>query len=120
MFNATARWLVTFISLSLLLTWCFLNRGKVVFDISPVHDSLSVPLFAVILGVSILGFLWGAAIVWLSSAPVRAERRQLKRDLRDALHRLHDQAASPIMNHPDVVIDGLLPARRKKWWGATK
>lgn len=117
MLNAIARFVVTFISLTLLLTWCFLNRGGVDFDFSPKHDPVNLPLFVVILAVAILGFLWGMVMTWLTSAPSRNELRQLKKNLREIERRLSDQATAVITAHPDTVIDGLLPVKRKRWWG---
>lgn len=114
---AIVRWFLTVICLSTLLTWCFLNRGVVVFDWSPAHDPVRVPLFVVILVVAVIGFLWGAMITWLNAADERAERRILRREHKDLTQRLQDVERNITLKNPDAVIDGLLPAPKKGWFG---
>lgn len=95
MLNALARWLVTFTALSLLLTWCFLNRAPVAFDLSPLHDPVMIPLFATILGSAVLGFVWGAVMTWLASQPARTEARRCAREVRELSRRLHQADLAP-------------------------
>ncbi len=82
MLNGITRWIVTFFFLSCLLTWCFLNRGVVLFDYSPLHDPLRIPLFAVLLVTTIGAFIWGMVMTWLGGASLRRENKELKRAAR--------------------------------------
>lgn len=115
MIIAIARWLLTVISLSLLLTWCFLNRIDVAFDWSPAQGPVTMPLFGVILLSAVLGFIWGVLITWLNAADDRAEKRQLRRDLKNLERKVTDLEHAGLAANPDAVIAGLLPAK-KSWW----
>lgn len=112
---AVLRWLLTVFSLSILLTWCFLNRSDVPFDWSPTHDPITMPLFGVILLSAMLGFIWGVFITWLNAADERAEKRKLRRDVKDLQQKVSHLEQAGIAANPDTVIAGLLPAK-KSWW----
>jgi uncharacterized integral membrane protein len=112
---AIFRWILTVICLATLLTWCFLNRGDVPFDWSPAHDPIAMPLFGVIMLSAMMGFIWGALVVWLNAAPERRAHRQLKRDANDMAQKIAAFEQADVARNPDAVIAGLLPVKRG-WW----
>jgi|GEM_PF-2607830 len=59
--------------------FCGLNIQAVDVTYSPFHDSISLPLYAVGLGLALFGVLFGAFSTWLNSSSLRKERRQLKK-----------------------------------------
>ncbi len=58
------------------------NPSKVSFSIPLFYDALPVPLAIIILNSVILGFVWGALIVWLNGSGVRGDVRRLKREIK--------------------------------------
>lgn len=52
------------------------NRGEVALGLWPLPDHLGVPLYVVIIGLPVIGFVLGWAHSWLSHGPVRRDRRQ--------------------------------------------
>lgn len=43
---------------------------------------LSVPLFAIILGSTLFGFIVGALMVWLNMSPLRKQKRSQKKEIK--------------------------------------
>jgi uncharacterized integral membrane protein len=71
------------------------NRDEVAINLWPIETDLSVPFFAVVLGVFLAGFLVGAAIMWLSRSKERDRTRRLRyrtEELERELNRLRRQA----------------------------
>jgi uncharacterized integral membrane protein len=71
------------------------NRDEVAINLWPIGTDLSVPFFAVVLGVFLAGFLMGAAIMWLSRSRERNRMRRLRyrtEELERELNRLRRQA----------------------------
>ena len=58
------------------------NRQGMTINLWPLERSQDLPVFAVILAAVVVGFLLGAIVMWLSSAPVRdrARRARFQRD----------------------------------------
>lgn len=76
------RWIIGFLIAILFAGFAAMNRQSVTLYISPVHDPIEWPLFALILGVAAIGFLIGAATVWLNDGKLRREKRQQKRQIK--------------------------------------
>jgi len=47
---------------------------------SPMHEKLTLPLYALILGCMAVGFLLGSIGTWLGMGKLRSERRAFKRE----------------------------------------
>lgn len=81
--SALVKFLVTFLFVVIILWLSIFNRMAVEFSVYPlVIDSLSIPLAMIILGCVLLGFTWGALIVWLNGGNTRSEARRLRREVR--------------------------------------
>ena len=83
------RLLLFFVGALLIVTFAVANRDAVVLEFFPLPISPQhVPVYAVFLAGLVIGSLLGAASMWLSSLPMRAEWRRSKRDLQ----RIENQA----------------------------
>lgn len=102
------RWLITVFFLSILLTWCLLNRAAVPFDWSPFHDPVTIPLLLVILISTLFGFLWGATIVWLNSLPEKSEHKKLQRTLDKLTKKLESSEETKITENSSGLLSRLL------------
>lgn len=76
-------------------------------------DVLSVPLYAVILGAALIGFLAGGFLVWMNMSPLRKERRRQKREIK-LLEKEIDRLKKRAVNDDVIDVDhrpvrGLLP-----------
>lgn len=85
--SALVKFLVTIFFVVIILWLAIFNRGAVEFSVYPlVLDSLSVPLAIIILGCVLIGFIWGALIVWLNGGKARSEARRLRREVKSLEH----------------------------------
>jgi uncharacterized integral membrane protein len=81
--SALVKFLVTFLFVVIILWLSVFNRSAVEFSVYPfVLDALSVPLAIIILGSVLIGFIWGALIVWLNGGKTRSEARRLRREVK--------------------------------------
>lgn len=62
--------------------FAMMNRQDVSVDWSPFHEPLSLPLFAICLGIGALGFLLGALVMWLNGGHVRREKRRQRKEIK--------------------------------------
>lgn len=76
------RWAVSLFILILLLYFVVQNRQIVSLSWNPLSESLLLPLYLVILITLIFGFITGVIFHWLSTGPVRAEKKRLKKKLK--------------------------------------
>ncbi len=73
------RYIIGFALAALLAAFAIANRQSVEVAWSPFHDPLHIPLYLVVLVLMAFGFVFGAAMVWLNTLPLRlAARRQKK------------------------------------------
>lgn len=81
--SALVKFLVTFLFVIIILWLSVFNRSAVEFSIYPLLlDPLSLPLAIIILGCVLMGFIWGALIVWLNGGKTRSEARHLRREVK--------------------------------------
>ncbi len=81
--SALVKFLVTIFFVFIILWLAIFNRSAVEFSVYPfVLDALSVPLAIIILVCVLIGFIWGALIVWLNSGKTRSEARRLRREVK--------------------------------------
>jgi putative membrane protein len=88
-------WIVTLPVTLVVVVFAVSNRDEVAINLWPTGLDLTIPFFAVVLGVFLAGFLVGAAIMWLSGAKGRARARRLRyraEELERELVRLQRQA----------------------------
>lgn len=78
------RWVIATFLTVIIVIFAVLNRGT--FDIfwSPLQGDapMVLPVYLVVLGAMALGFMIGALAVWLNYAPLRAEKRRQKREIK--------------------------------------
>lgn len=77
--TALIRWLFTALVALAVLAFTLANLNAVDVALTPFTPSLSLPLYFVILGSTVLGFVWGAVLVWLNGMPTRRALRQEKK-----------------------------------------
>jgi uncharacterized integral membrane protein len=80
--SALSKALVTILFVIIIFWVSVFNRDAVNFSVYPLIDSASIPLALIILGSVMLGFIWGAVIVWLNGGVTRSEARRLRREVK--------------------------------------
>ena len=75
------QWAISLIFALILAGFAIYNREITTLIWSPLHDPLNLPLHILTLSFMIAGFLIGGFLVWLNTAPIRKERKQLKKRL---------------------------------------
>lgn len=79
---AFLRWIAGFLIAIAIAGWAAFNRTPVEMIWSPVHDPVSMPLYLVGLAALAAGFIFGGAVVWINSAPLRREKRRQGKEIR--------------------------------------
>ena len=95
-----------------LVSFALAHRAPVEVFYSPVHDPLSLPLYALVLGFTAFGFVLGGVIVWIGGAKVRKEKRVQKKQIKQ----LEKEVAGLRKTQGDdirVPVSELLPALGK-------
>ncbi len=77
-----AKIFITIIFVAPLLWMTFSNPVAVEFSAPPVVDTIELPLPIIMLACVVVGFLWGASIVWLNGASARGEVRRQRREIK--------------------------------------
>jgi uncharacterized integral membrane protein len=67
-------WILTLPLTVVVIVFAVANRDFVPLDLWPFEIALQVPVFALVLGSMILGFLIGALAMWLSGGAARTRR----------------------------------------------
>ena len=73
--------LVTILFVMIVFWLSIFNRAAVDFTVYPLMEGMQFPLALIILGAVLLGFIWGALIVWFNGGVARSEARKLKREV---------------------------------------
>lgn len=81
---AIIKWIIGFIITVLVTVFAVINRNNVSVSWSPfpADDSISLPLYVVVLCAMALGFMIGAGAVWMNSGSLRREKRRQKREIK--------------------------------------
>jgi uncharacterized integral membrane protein len=74
-------WAVTALIALVLVLFAVSNRAGVWLSLFPVPARLEAPLYLVVLGTLVVGFLLGAMMAWFGGGRRRAETRDLRRRL---------------------------------------
>ena len=94
------RWIAGFVITVAAAVFAVLNRHDVTVFWNPVaDDSLTVPVYLVVLGFTALGFFLGAAAVWMNMGRLRSERRKQKKEIK-ALNRQVASAEAVSLSKP--------------------
>jgi uncharacterized integral membrane protein len=97
--GALLKIIITLPFAAALLWVSFANRDSLEFTWSPLHDPLSVPVAVLVLGATIMGFIWGGLIVWLNEANNRRDRRLQRKDI-SRLEKELNQARLQVQDKP--------------------
>ena len=66
----------------LIAGFCIINAQISDIAWSPIHEAISIPLYAVILGSIVFGFFTGMVALWLNSGTLRKTKRQQKKHIK--------------------------------------
>lgn len=77
---AFLRWLIALPFIVVIVAFAIANPNDVLLVWSPIHEKLSLPLYALSLGFLGIGFLLGSMMTWFGMGKVRAERRTYKKE----------------------------------------
>jgi uncharacterized integral membrane protein len=89
--NELLRWLLGLAVTAAVVLFAIANRAVVPVTWSPVASPVNIPVYALVLGGAVIGFLIGGALVWLNAGALRQERRRQKK----RIDRLEQQLAEP-------------------------
>ena len=94
------RSLFTFLVLLAIAGFCILNAQSIEVSWSPIHDNITLPLYAIILGATLIGFILGAGTMWMNSGHVRKEKRQQKKQIKTLEKELSRNSANTNAQKP--------------------
>jgi len=72
-----------------------MNREDVTVTFSPLHDTISLPLYIPIIAALALGFFIGSIMVTLNSSKLKKEKRLAKREIRTLEKKLNQKSQTP-------------------------
>ncbi len=77
-------WIVTIPIAIAVVLFAVVNRNPVALSLWPLPWDIEAPLFLFTLGTIVFGFLFGAAVTWISGGTTRQKLRAAQRDLAHA------------------------------------
>lgn len=85
------KFFITIFFVAIIIWLSVINRSVVDFSIAPFFPiDIPVALPIIMLGCVLMGFIWGAFIVWLNGGKARGEARRLRREVK-ALEKTNEQ-----------------------------
>jgi putative membrane protein len=91
-------WIITVPLMIVVVVFALSNRAVAELDLWPLPFQITAPIFALVLLSVFVGFLLGAAIMWLSGRRRRREQRELRRHA-DSLSREVVQLSRKLAPH---------------------
>ena len=90
-------WIITLPITLVVVTFAVVNRGFVAVDLWPLKLTVELPLFILVLGSALAGFLVGAMVMWWSGGKQRQKIRTLRSDTErlERRNRSLEQASQP-------------------------
>lgn len=113
------KWAVTLPFIVIVVGFSALHADEVTLRLEPLAENITLPLFVPIIAFVFIGFIWGALINWLNTAPLRQKSRQQNKEiksLKKEIAELHEQkkdALTKPANGSAGAFD-LLPAAKPK------
>lgn len=74
--------IIAFLLTILIAGFCILNAQTIKIAWSPIHDTIAIPLYAIILGGLVFGFFIGMFSLWLNSGNIRKTKRQQSKQIK--------------------------------------
>lgn len=94
----------------MIVAFAVANRQTIEITWSPVHPAVSLPLYAVALGLLAAGFFAGLLFAWFESIPMRLEKTRQKRRIKTLEKELKVKDAEE-----DKLTITALPATAQNW-----
>ena len=77
------RWAVTLPFIILAVGFSALHSDAVTIRLEPLLNNIDVPLFVPVIAFMFIGFIWGALINWLNTAPLRQKSRAQNKEIKN-------------------------------------
>jgi putative membrane protein len=107
------RGFIGFILAVALAVFAIFNRHDVLLSVGPVYETVSLPLYLIVMVFMGVGFVFGGLFVWLGAAPVRKTKRRQRKEIRKLEKELEKlKGASVNMDAPADDFFPALPARK--------
>ncbi len=102
---AVLRVLVGFIVTGIIVVFAVLNRADVSVFLSPVHDSVTMPIYVVSFVFMASGFVFGMIITWLNMSGVRKEKRRQRKEIKILQKEIEGLKKSGCDSNPPIDVD---------------
>ena len=79
-----------------IIAFVLMNRQITDVTWSPLHDPYQIPLYGVILGSLLTGFLIGAFAVWFNDGKLRRTKREQKRQIKSLQKEVDKAHSKPV------------------------
>lgn len=106
--------LFTFILIFVIAGFCILNAQSIEITWSPVHNDITLPLYAIILGCLITGFFIGMGTLWINSSTLRKTKRQQKKQIKTLEKELAKTTANTNNQKPPADFFPALPNNKSQ------
>ena len=103
---------LTFIFIIVIAGFCILNAQDIEIEWSPVHDPVTLPLYAIALGALGSGFILGAATLWFNSHNTRKTKRQQTKHIKNLEKELAKATPQTFNQKPPSDFFPALPAKK--------
>ena len=111
---ALIKSIFTFILTLMIAGFCILNAQSIEVEWSPVHNAITLPLYTIILGSLLCGFILGAAALWMNSGSLRKTKRQQKKQIQNLEKELAKTSANTNNQNPPADFFPALPNKTAK------
>jgi len=115
------RWALTLPFIIVIVGFSALHSQKITIHLEPLYKNIALPLFVPIIAFVFIGFLWGALINWMNTAPLRHKSRvqskeikALKKDLSELQEKLAQGSKTEKKSGLASTAFDLLPAGKNK------
>jgi predicted membrane protein len=115
------RWALTLPFIIVIVGFSALHSQKITIHLEPLYKNIALPLFVPVIAFVFIGFLWGALINWINTAPLRHKSRAqskeiktLKKDVADLQEKLAQGGKNQKKSNLASTAFDLLPARKNK------
>ena len=89
---AFIRWIIGFIITVAIATFAAMNlqHVDVVFNTLDEEQTISLPLYVIMMGSLVLGFVFGGLTVWFNEGKNRREKRKAKKEVKSLEKTVHE------------------------------
>ena len=97
---AFLKWIFALPFIIAAVAFAVANPDTINLNWSPLHDKITLPIYAIVLGFMSVGFLLGSIMTWLGMSKVRSERRHFKRENKKLEKELNKKESESSLNDP--------------------